>query len=371
MSPTIDELVAQAAPITDDALRALEGLDCLEHELGAAIMREPRAGTPSPRRLRGRRPRRRGRAGAALAVAVCAGLVLAGTSFLGADQGAQRAWAAEAVRVANAVPRVLIDAPGWKIARADEFSVAFGEMTFANGGRRFELKWNAVRPGAPQLDGRRNDRESRVVARTQVLGHSALVYRVGPGRADDYLAGVWRQGGYELELRSGWPGPQVRSAGELVVLLHTLRAVGVDAWLSAMPASVVLPSDREGEVRAMLADIPVPAGFDSARLATGDSVRDRYQLGALVAGAATCAWLEQWVSARRTGDDAAKAQAVRAMGTSRSWKILREMHPEGAFPLIVWQYAAAIAGSGTVMGGKALTVEESMGDALGCGEAPK
>ncbi|HVF77684.1 MAG TPA: hypothetical protein VNA28_05260 [Solirubrobacteraceae bacterium] len=366
MSPTIDELVAQAAPISDCELRALDGLECLADELSAAIMREPREAVPSPRGLRGRRPRRPGRSVAALAIAVCAAIVLAATSFLGADQGAQRAWAAEAVRVANAVPRLLLGDS--EIQRADQFSVDFGEMTFVDGERRLDLKWNRVGIGAALTEGRRSDRESRVVARTQVLGHSALIYRVGPGRADDYLAGVWRQGGYELELRSGWPGPQLRDSGELVALLRTLRAVGVDEWLSAMPANVVLPVDREKVVRAMLADIPVPAAFDAARLATGDSVRDRYQLGALVAGAAACAWIEQWVSARSSGDAAAEEQAEGAMGTSRNWKILREMHPEGAYPLIIWKYADAIAGSGTVMGGKILTVEESVGPALGCGE---
>jgi hypothetical protein len=362
MSPTIDELVAQAAPIGDDVLDAL-GLDTLEVQLCAAIVAEPR---PAPRTARRRRSPTRLRVAGALAIAVCAALVLAGTSFLGTDQGTQRAWAAEAVRVANAVPRLLLGGTGWNVERADEFSVDFGEMTFAEGARRLDLKWNRVGPGAPHTGGRKNDRDARVVARTRVLGHGALVYRVGPGGADDYLSGVWRQGGYELELRSGWPGPQLRDAGALVALLTTLRAAGVDEWLSAMPASVVLPSDRDKVVRAMLADIPVPAGFDTARLTAGDSVRDRYQLGARVAGAAACAWVEQWIQARSSGDGAAQAQAVRAMGTSRGWNILREMHPEGGYPRVVWQYADAIAGPGTVIGGRVLTVEESYSAALGC-----
>ncbi|MEA2223678.1 MAG: hypothetical protein QOH83_2054, partial [Solirubrobacteraceae bacterium] len=172
MSPTIDELVAQTAPIRDDDLDAL-ALDPLEAELWAAIVREPRAAAPRRRRLR---PSGRVRVAAALAVAVCAALVLAGTSFLGADQGAQRAWAAEAVRVANAVPRLLLG--GAEVQRADEFSVDFGEMTFADGERRFDLTWNDVRPGAPHKSLRKDDADARVLARTRVLGHSALIYRV-------------------------------------------------------------------------------------------------------------------------------------------------------------------------------------------------
>ena len=33
---------------------------------------------------------------------------------------------------------------------------------------------------------------------------------------------------------------------------------------------------------------------------------------------------------------------------------------------MLWQYADAVAGDGTVMGGKTLTVEQSYKDALGC-----
>lgn len=40
------------------------------------------------------------------------------------------------------------------------------------------------------------------------------------------------------------------------------------------------------------------------------------------------------------------------------------MNTEGAYPAVLWQYADAVAGDGTVMGGKVLTVEESYKAAL-------
>ena len=52
----------------------------------------------------------------------------------------------------------------------------------------------------------------------------------------------------------------------------------------------------------MLAGVPHPEGFDIVALQSGDGIRDRYQLGAQVAGAVACAWIEQWVDARRAGD---------------------------------------------------------------------
>jgi hypothetical protein len=85
-----------------------------------------------------------------------------------------------------------------------------------------------------------------------------------------------------------------------------------------------------------------------------------------VVGAVSCTWIEQWVAARRGGDASAAAEAVTAMAGSRDWAVLREMAPEGAYPSVVQEYADAIAGDGTVLGGKRLTVEESYRSAFGC-----
>jgi hypothetical protein len=42
------------------------------------------------------------------------------------------------------------------------------------------------------------------------------------------------------------------------------------------------------------------------------------------------------------------------------------MATEGDFSLVVFEYADAIAGDGTVVGGRVLTVEESYRQAFGC-----
>jgi hypothetical protein len=137
-----------------------------------------------------------------------------------------------------------------------------------------------------------------------------------------------------------------------------------------MPPSVVLPAKTGEAVQGMLAGLPLPAGFDSGKLAGDAAVRDRYQLGAKVSGAVACAWLKQWVDARRAGDTGAERAAERALATSHRWPILKEMSAGGAYPEVLWGLADAVNGNGTVMGGKRLSVEEAYRPALGCEGAP-
>jgi hypothetical protein len=147
--------------------------------------------------------------------------------------------------------------------------------------------------------------------------------------------------------------------------LDDLRVVDNDVWEAAQPDSSVTSRERAAEVDRMLADVPQPAGFDAGYLKDGKGVSDRYQLGAKVAGAVACAWIDQWSSARRAGDQAAVDEAVAAMATSRDWKVLNDMNDEGDYSEVLWEYAEAMAGDGTIREGRA-TVEETAPNALGC-----
>jgi hypothetical protein len=85
-----------------------------------------------------------------------------------------------------------------------------------------------------------------------------------------------------------------------------------------------------------------------------------------VAGSVACAWIDRWAQARRAGDGAAEREAADAMATSRRWRVLNEMNADGDYPEVLWEYAAAMASGGTVEGGRAMSVEESARDGLGC-----
>jgi hypothetical protein len=351
MTDTLTRLLRDAAPVGDDQVRELP-LDAVETELREAILLHGER-TPRPAQRR-RRPRWRlpGLAAAAAGAAVVVAIVLAG----GGDRlgtSPERAWAKPALRVANAVPRLLIGQPGWSVTRADEFSVREGEMTFQNGRRRVGLFWRSS-PLREWVDDRAHSADR--LASVRLLGARAIVFRYhGPYRS--YTA-LWRNGRYTMELTASGV-----SAAEYRRVLASLQAVGVDKWLGAMPPSVVLPADSEQAIEDMLSGIPQPDGFE---LDPPSGVRERYQLGARVAGGVACAWIAQWVEARAAGDAAAASEAVEAMGTSRRWPILREMNAEGDYPEVLWEYADAMRGSMPFPGATPEWVENGYRSGLGC-----
>jgi len=255
--------------------------------------------------------------------------------------------------------RLLIEGPGWRVTRADEFSGEVGEITFSAGSRTAEIRWLPARERASALTG--SEGSSDLVSTASVSGVSARVFRY---EGIDGFTALWVSGAHAIELEGNAANLRAFKA-----LLGSVRAVDVNAWLSAMPDSVVRPGSRESVVSGMLAGIPLPKGFERAQLDDGSTVRDPYQLGARVVAAVSCGWIEQWIAAKRAGDAGAVAEAVNAMGTSRNWRVLRQMESEGAYPAVVREYADAVARNGNVVGRYSagdLTVEESYRSTLGC-----
>jgi hypothetical protein len=309
--------------------------------------------------IEGRRGSRRWTRGRMLRVAVpalaaVAAAVLIAVTMLG--RGGETAWAAALVRVAERAPRLLVDEPGWRVTRADQFNVDLGEMTFAHGTQTLELRWQPDDQHEAAVGKRAA--ESDVATTAPAPGARARVFRY---EGTSEFTAMWARGPYSIEVRGSAPDVDTFKAE-----LASLREVDVDTWLSAMPASVVKPASRAAVARQMLADIPVPSGFDAAAVTRGDALRDRYQLGADVTSAVACAWIHQWVAARRAGDDAKAREAVAAMATSDRWSVLREMARDGAWTEVLREYAVAMATNAPIAAGKPLTIEESYRAALGC-----
>jgi hypothetical protein len=311
-----EQLAAMRAanPVSVEELRAT----LTEQDLGERLRRIVAGAEPPPAGADPlppvRAPRRRlalAFAGALACVAAAAALLL-GLGGGSVGGGGQRAFAAAAIRVAEANPRLLVTAPGWVVIDAGEFERDEGEVTFANGGRRFTVHWYPARLYRSYLRDRASVSKPR---RSTLLGRAATTIRYDlNGGGAEYATMLAPQGPVFIEARGG-----VGDRAAYDAVLHALRPVDVETWLAAMPPDVVGPDSRARVVRRMLQGVPLPPDFDSAALQGEDSVLDHYQLAVKVAGTVSCGWFESWLSATKAGDGARAHEAVTAMSTWSRW----------------------------------------------------
>jgi hypothetical protein len=88
--------------------------------------------------------------GGACVAMIAALILLSGGSVNSVRDGAHPTFAAAAVKVAEANPRLLVTAPGWSIVHARSFEVERGELIYKNGehplyglgGRQLNLTWH-------------------------------------------------------------------------------------------------------------------------------------------------------------------------------------------------------------------------------------
>jgi len=267
-------------------------------------------------------------------------------------------------------PRYLLP-DGWRVTRADEYD-RDGEMTFVRGDEALELNW---RTGSFEewLNDRAHDADR--LADVEVDGgQRAAVFVDRAGRG--FFTALWQVGDFTLEFRvTVVPGrsephldPSVRfTADEFSDALRSLRLATLRAWLAAVPEETVVLDERPQTVEQMLADVPLPPGFDAAPLMEGELVKDRYQLGATVISAVSCGWIDVWASARRARDRAGVARAAEAMARVTDAAVVREMEKDGAYSQVLRDFAAAMRRpDGRTVAGKGAVADEAAEEGLGC-----
>ena len=253
-------------------------------------------------------------------------LVLGGGSVDSVRDGGRPTYAAAAVKVAEANPRLLITAPGWSIVHANAFATESGGLTYKKAGHPV-LGPNGVSavmnwaPASGYRDTLRSFRRDGKATKVAVLGHQASAFQLNGGAA--YLVVLPPQGSVFVTLSL--------PAAEHEALLRSVRAVGVDRWLAAMPPEVVQPTDESEVIASMLQGVPLPPGFDVSSLESERVLINRYELGQAVAGAVACGWMESWDAAKRSGDTATAEAAVAGMSSARHWAVLVQMVQEKGF----------------------------------------
>jgi len=357
------DALRRANPASAEDLRAEQTAG----EVEAARERAIAIGESSARAGEGR-PRVLTRAGLAGGFAVAAACAVVVLLALGGDdpvgEGTGQAFAGQAIEVAEANPRFLIDAPGWSVTDVNEFQPASGGMNFERGDATISLSWEKAPAEwtVPEGDLPSDLPQKEQWYRLEDSGGCASDH--GPVPCDTYLlaeeitaagetailsdARIVTEGEPWSNLKVTFPAVEdtliriyttTMSHDELVDALSSLTRVDVDTWLAALPDSAVEPLERPDVIDEMLADMPVPDSVDIEWLKEAPIAARRYSVGAQVTRAVACAWLDQWAAARESGDEVAAEEAVAAMETSREWDILIEMDGEGDWPETIWQYA--------------------------------
>ncbi len=325
-----DPLAAMRAANPADAAelrRALSGAD-----LGKAMRRAVAAGRRPARPIQpgdrvagefgGAGPRSRTGGGFArrrLALGLGGGLAIAALAVAivllsgGSVRGGRPPFAAAAVEVAEANPRLLVGAPGWKVTRADEFGAGEGEVTFGDGSHELTVHWYPARLYRGYLRDRASVSPQR---RSRLLGRLATTVHYGGA---EYATMLTPQGSVFLEFRGG-----LDSRAEYEEVLRSLGPASVNEWLAAMPPEVVRPEDRQATAERMLRGVPLPPGFDLAGPQGKDLVLDHRALGVEVGGQVACGWVQAWQAARGAGDATGAREAVAALATAPSWPMVSD-----------------------------------------------
>jgi hypothetical protein len=258
-------------------------------------------------------------------------------------------------------PRVLLDAPDWSITYLDYAEgeddhglFAYSDTRFSDGLTEAELRMNSGSHADLEalIADRAND--ATRLADQPIWDTSAAVV----GESGSAFTAMWENNAVEYEF-------VVYDVDEETFrsLLSSLTQMHEEEWIAVLPDEIV--TDRAAAIPTYLEDVPLPPNFDTTSLEDGP-IEHWYNVAAETISAVSCGWIEAWIDGKADGNSDAVQQAIDAMSTSRDWPVLAEMGEVGEFPSGVWEYADAIAGDGTVIGGTILTVEESYQQALGC-----
>ncbi len=253
--------------------------------------------------------------------------------------------------------RFVLDAPGWRVDHTDESEYG-GMVSYSKAGADLEISWYPAASYDDYVEDRSHIVEPPAPGEpVEVVGVPGQLWAYSP---DDHTVIREVERGHWTELRGGG-----LSKRDFLDLLTQVRQVDRDGFEASLPAEFVTTADRAAVIDEMTDGIAgalapqhrlTPMGVPGPRFESAQT--DRYQLGAHVAGAVACAWLDAYTAARQDDDEAAAADAADALATSREWPILVEMAAEGDYPEVLWQYADDAAAGRPV---------EGYAGGLGCG----
>ena len=257
-------------------------------------------------------------------VAVLAVAIVFSAGSIDPVGGDHPGFAVAAVKVAEANPRLLVTAPGWKVVDARSFKATVGLLYFSDGKKKVHLDW------MPAAYYQQNTPQARVgvrqVSTSTIAGRKVTTVRLERG-GETYFETIFPpEGGVYVSIEGAFA-----KRSEWERLMASVRSVGVERWLTAMPADIIRPGALSAELTKMLHGVTVPPGFDAASALGPVPLTNSFQAGKNLTQALTCSWVERWSAARRSGDAAVAEEAVEAMSGAARWPVLLGMAREKGY----------------------------------------
>jgi hypothetical protein len=360
-------------PVPNAASSALElSLEGVLDRMGHTIVEAPRSATS--------RPVRRRRSIALAFAAVVFALAFAGLLAVDRHGAGSSAWAAEDIAMAVESPQMLLPT-SWRVTRLDQYSDGnlSGEMSFRHKRDKHEAGLFWVEPKYHQQYVRDRAVYAHATTAPTSDGHVAKVFydwtgAIGGPDSTSYVA-LWLNDGHSMRFETAYRGSpdkvQVKRFKNLLAQVHT---VSPEVWLSALPASYLLPSEIPTAAKQILADVEVPAGFAAARPLQNIESATRDQLAYTLISAVQCAWIGDWLTARRQKNREEMKSIEKSLAGYRSWKYIpASPEPDGGrMSYMGEQYIESLAHRGAMdigVPGKTRDVSKDYEAGLGC-EAP-
>ncbi|MGL5808363.1 MAG: hypothetical protein ACRCYQ_00270 [Nocardioides sp.] len=268
------------------------------------------------------------------------------------NQAAGPVFTAEAIKVAEKAPRLVVGEDGWTIDDVNGFDGdgLTGTVGYFKDAATLEINWFPAKMRADYLDAQLDvDASPDSVTVAGLAGQSV---ESGGGRIEVILDAD--RDSFAMIDINGLP------VAEAEAVLATIEATDVDTWLSTMPAQVVQPDGAEKALAEAIEGITLPPGFEEENVLDA-GVNSEYHFGARVAGELTCGWVAEWRDARNANDQTAVDNAAAELAASRQWPFLVAMDEQGDFPELVWQIADEVGDGQDPVGAEG---------ALGCEQLP-
>ncbi len=322
-------LIGRSDPVDVEAL----AIEVTSTGLGAELRGRSASLTESPRcdAISLGAPRRASRIATVFAVATISAVAAVAALRLQTEvDPAQPAYAAEAIEVAMANPRLYVSAPGWRVTGVDQFDVDGGEIYLSDGTYDLQITWYPARYYDTYYDDRTSVGPYPTTA--TVLGQELRTVRYDEAADTDFATILPARGAVFVEIRG-----DLGSLAYYREVLASVEVVDIDTWLGALPDDVVFQDERSDLIDQMLEGVPLPAGFDDAALREDHGLGSTRALQAQVVTTVGCGWYHQLESARQTGNEPARREASAALAGSSQWPVVADADPDG-FPYLLKVY---------------------------------